>query len=87
VHEPNIFDASFIKLREVKLGWQMPESLINRFGLAGAYVAFTGRNLWLGTDVPHLDPETAFDASNVQGIEFGQFPSQRSYGVHLSLTR
>ena len=87
VHEPNIFDASFIKLREVKLGWQMPETLINRFGLAAAYIAFTGRNLWLDTDVPHLDPETAFDASNVQGIEFGQFPSQRSYGVHLSLTR
>ena len=87
MHEASIFDASFIKLREVKLGWQVPETLSSRIGIASAYVAFTGRNLWLSTDVPHIDPETAFDASNVQGLEFGQFPSQRSYGIHLSVTR
>jgi outer membrane receptor protein involved in Fe transport len=86
-HEGSIFDASFIKLREVKLGWQVPGSLAGRLGFGSAYVSFTGRNLWLSTDVPHIDPETAFDASNVQGLEFGQFPSQRSFGFHLSVTR
>jgi hypothetical protein len=87
MHEASVFDASFIKLREVKFGWQVPGSLSERIGIQSAYLAFTGRNLWLDTDVPHIDPETAFDASNVQGLEFGQFPSQRSFGIHLSVTR
>ena len=87
LHEASVFDASFIKLREVKFGVQVPETIAGKMGLTSAYVSLTGRNLWLSTDVPHLDPETAFDASNVQGIEFGQFPSQRSFGIHFSVTR
>jgi hypothetical protein len=39
--------------------------------------------LWSKCD--NIDPETAFDASNVQGLEFGQHPSVRSYGFSLTL--
>jgi hypothetical protein len=35
--------------------------------------------------MPNIDPETAFDASNVQGFEFGQFPSARSLGFSVSI--
>ena len=84
-HESAIYDASYVKLREVKLGYQIPGSVIGRLGFSSANIALIGRNLALWTDTPNIDPETAFDASNVQGIEFGQFPSARSIGFSVTV--
>jgi TonB-linked SusC/RagA family outer membrane protein len=85
IHESAIYDASYVKLREVKVGYQLPQALTSRMGFASANVALVGRNLFLWTDTPNIDPETAFDASNAQGIEFGQFPSARSIGFTVTL--
>ena len=74
-----------MKLREVSLGYELPSRLTRRVGLSRAKVALVGRNLWLHTDVPNIDPETAFDASNVQGIEYAQFPNARSIGFAINL--
>ena len=47
-------------------------------------VSAVGRNLAiLSTNVPHIDPETAFSSGNVQGLEFGQLPSARSIGFSI----
>lgn len=86
IHEPFIYDASFIKLRELKLGYTLPTSLANRLRASSVYASIVGRNLWLKAKVPHIDPETAFDASNAQGLEFGQLPSVRSIGFQLTFT-
>jgi hypothetical protein len=84
-HEASIEDASYIKLREVRLGYDIPESLMSRFGFRGGSVALIGRNLGLWSKVDNIDPETAFDATNAQGIEFGQFPTARSIGLSVSI--
>jgi TonB-linked SusC/RagA family outer membrane protein len=86
IHESNIFDASYVKLREVKLGYSVPADFAARVGASSMYLSLFGRNLWLSTDVPHIDPETAFAAGNVQGLEFAQFPSLRSFGFNVSVT-
>ncbi len=83
LHEAHVFDASFVKLREVKLGYNLPTSLTQRVKVSGINLSLIGRNLWLKTNAPHIDPETAFDASNAQGLEFGQFPSARSVGFNV----
>ena len=80
------FDASFIKLRELRVGYSVPGDWSARFGVSSMRVAVIGRNLWLNTDVPHIDPETGFDASNVQGFEYSQMPSAKSIGFNLSVT-
>ena len=50
-------------------------------------VSIVGRNLaLLKSTVPHIDPETAFSNTNVQGLEYGQLPSARSYGFNIGLT-
>jgi outer membrane receptor protein involved in Fe transport len=85
-HEAHIFDASFVKLREVTLGYDVPQTFSRRMGVSRMNVSLTGRNLALWTDVPHLDPESAFDASNVQGLEFGQLPTARSIGFNITVT-
>jgi TonB-linked SusC/RagA family outer membrane protein len=86
LHEAHVFDASFIKLREMKLGYTLPSSMTDRLRVSGMNVSLVGRNLWLRTNTPHIDPETAFDASNAQGLEFGQLPSTRSIGLNVVIT-
>ena len=78
----SVFDASYIKLREIKFGytfknsWTLPIKDLN--------ISLVARNLAiLSTKVPHIDPETAFSSGNVQGLEFGQLPSARSIGFNI----
>jgi TonB-linked SusC/RagA family outer membrane protein len=87
LHEPFVLDASFVKLREVTLGYSVPPTLTNRMGISAMNVALIGRNLGLWTNMPHIDPETAFDAHNGgQGLEFGSLPSPRSFGINVVVT-
>jgi hypothetical protein len=55
-------------------------------GVSNANISLVGRNLMLWADAPHIDPETAFDAGNAQGFEFGQLPSTRSFGINVTVT-
>jgi TonB-linked SusC/RagA family outer membrane protein len=86
VHEAHVYDASYVKLREASLGFRVPTSMARRMGVTSLNLAVTGRNLALWTDFPNIDPETAFDASNVQGFEFGQLPTARSIGFSVNVT-
>jgi hypothetical protein len=83
--EMAILDASYIKLREVRLGYTLPSSLMRRLGFSGGDISIIGRNLALWSRAEDIDPETAFDAGNVQGIECGQMPTARSIGFALSI--
>jgi outer membrane receptor protein involved in Fe transport len=86
IQESGINDATYVKLREVRLGVQLPGEWVGWTGFSSANFALIGRNLALWTpNMPNIDPETAFDASNVQGFESGQFPTARSFGFSLSL--
>ncbi|MBT6766422.1 MAG: TonB-dependent receptor, partial [Prolixibacteraceae bacterium] len=79
----SVFDASYIKLREAKIGYTF--YTIPNTPIKDLNVSFVGRNLAiLSTTVPHVDPETAFSSGNVQGLEYGQLPSARSLGFSVS---
>jgi TonB-linked SusC/RagA family outer membrane protein len=86
IHEQHVVDGSFVKLRELTLGYTLPGTMTRRIGVQGVNVALTGRNLWMWSRARHIDPETAFDASNAQGFEFGQLPTARSVGFNISVT-
>ena len=86
IAEAFVYDASFVKLREVRLGYAVPGHLTSRMRLARMSVAVVGRNLFLWSDVPHIDPETALNPGNAQGFEYGQLPSPRSIGLSISVT-
>lgn len=85
-HEANIVSATFTKLREVRLNYEVPRSVSNKFRVSAMNIAFVGRNLWLHAAAPDIDPETAFDNSNVQGIEFIGVPSTKSMGFSVNVT-
>jgi TonB-linked SusC/RagA family outer membrane protein len=79
----NTFDADYIKLREVKIGYTF--KMNSASPISGLNVALYGRNLAIwGRDIEHIDPEFATSSGNIQGIEGGQLPGLRSYGVNLT---
>jgi hypothetical protein len=81
----SVFDAGFIKLRQVKIGYTFKK--IGNTPFKSINVAIVGRNLaLLKSRVPHIDPETAFANTNVQGLEYGQLPSARSIGFNIGFT-
>jgi TonB-linked SusC/RagA family outer membrane protein len=82
----SVVDASYVKLREVRLGWAVPQTLLSNFGGYRMNIALIGRNLAMHANAPNIDPETAFSAGNQQGLEMGQLPSTRSLGFQISVT-
>lgn len=84
--DQNLEDAGYVKLRELTLSYSLPTSLTGRWGIGGGIdVSVVGRNLFLWTNARHLDPETALEGSNVQGFEYGQMPSVRSFGFNITV--
>jgi TonB-linked SusC/RagA family outer membrane protein len=85
-HEAAIFDASFIKLREVSLSYQLPTGLLKKMFIQTAKVSVVGRNLAiLFRNHPHLDPEFDRFGGNQQGFGYGELPTTRSLGFNVSL--
>ena len=86
-HEAAIFDASYVKLREVTLGYQIPAALLSRIKIRSAKISLVGRNvLMLFKNTPHIDPEADRYGSNSQGFAYGELPSSRSLGANLNLS-
>jgi hypothetical protein len=87
IPEAHMVDATYVKLRELTLSYDVPSRFTNQLHLDGLQLSLIGRNLYLWTPSsnPHIDPETASDASNVQGFEYGQVPSARSFGIDISV--
>jgi len=88
--EANVFDASYIKLREIRVAYTFPKNIITRQkAFKAAEIGVEGRNLWLiKSKVPHVDPESNFfGAGGVgEGVEFNSIPSTRSFGFNVRLT-
>ena len=86
IAEANVYDASYVKLREVALSYRLPRLWTQKLHLQEASVTLTGRNLWtIYKSVPNIDPETALTTGNAQGVEAYSLPTTRSFGVNLSV--
>lgn len=84
--EYHVWDASFLKLREVALNYSVPASYLGSSGIKGLDVALTGRNLAiLWKNNPYSDPEAGLSAGNVQGYQSGAYPAVREVGVNVKL--
>lgn len=85
--ETNTFDTSYLKLREVRIDYNLPKKWLKNTFISNATVGLYGRNLLCITDYPMYDPETAsLDGSSfVTGVEVGTLPTTRSYGINLKV--
>jgi TonB-linked SusC/RagA family outer membrane protein len=85
--EGMVYDASFTKLREVRLGYTLPKKWLSGARIQNLNVTLVGRNLLLWTKVPHVDPETSSTSGGtvIPGVESVALPSTRSFGINLGL--
>ena len=85
--ESGIFDASYVKLRQIVFGYSLPKKWLEGTFIQDFKVSVVGRNLaLLYKKAPHIDPESAFSNDNgEQGQEFGQIPSARTYGFNINV--
>ena len=85
--ESNVYDSSWLRLREVTLRYNLPNSLLGNTFIDGISVSVYGRNLWLKTDYPGIDPETNLTGdSNGFGLDYFNQPNTKSFGLDLKLT-
>lgn len=86
--EIGMFDASFVKLRELTLGYNIPEKLLQNTFINSMTLSIVGRNLALWTENPHFDPETiSFNGGTIiPGVEDMATPSTRSFGFNVNVT-
>ncbi|MFA5326424.1 MAG: SusC/RagA family TonB-linked outer membrane protein [Prolixibacteraceae bacterium] len=81
-----IYDASYIKLRELSLTYTLPRTLFKGNYISGMSVSLVGSNLWIiHKNLPYADPETTQGAGNVQGWQSGVMPSTRNLGFTLNV--
>ncbi len=85
--EEFLYDGSFIKLREMTLGYNVPSDIFGNNFINKLRISLVGRNLFiLHKNTEGFDPESTFNSGNAQGIEAFAFPSTRSLGVNINLS-
>ncbi|NND23510.1 MAG: TonB-dependent receptor, partial [Acidimicrobiia bacterium] len=82
---PNVYDASFLKFRELRLAYSFPTKIIDRTPFTNLSISLFGRNLGiLASDLPYLDPQVVTGSGNTQGLENAQVPATRTFGLNLA---
>ncbi|MBD1363767.1 SusC/RagA family TonB-linked outer membrane protein [Mucilaginibacter sp. ZT4R22] len=83
---PTVFKSDFIKLRQIILNYQIPSSLLNKINVKGATIGLVARNVViLMKKTGNLDPESNYNNSNAQGLEYGSAPTTRNIGLNLNI--
>lgn len=85
--EDFLYDASFIKLKELSIGYSFPSKLLKKTPLTSLNVSFVARNLcYLMKHTPGTSPEGGFDTSMFsQAIDYAALPYSRTFGLSVSL--
>lgn len=82
-----IYDASYIKLREVSLTYSLPSKLFQSSTfISGVSFSLVGSNLWIiHKNLPYADPESTQAAGNIQGWQSGTLPSTRNFSFTINV--
>jgi len=81
-----VYDASFIKLRQMSLGYSLPQALLSKTPMQTVRLSVVGRNLLLlYSNVPNVDPESNYSNTNAQGFDYFGQPTTRTLGFNLKV--
>ncbi|WP_225986754.1 TonB-dependent receptor [Rufibacter sp. LB8] len=77
--------GSYVRLRNIELGYAIPTALTNRVGVQTARLFVSGQNLLTITDYDGLDPDVVGNGIQERGFDAGNWPSNRifSFGMQL----
>jgi TonB-linked SusC/RagA family outer membrane protein len=79
-----IYDASFVKLRQVTLGYNIPSKVWKNAPIRSLMVSFVARNLAiLHRNTDNIDPESNYSSTNSQGLDYFGMPATRTFGFNV----
>ena len=79
-----VYDAGYVKLREVALTYTMPSKFLDNTFMTGLQFSVTGSNLWIiDKSLPYGDPESGLSSGNLQGYTTGALPTTKEYGFNI----
>ncbi len=80
-------DGSFVRLRNLQLGYNLPDQIVNKVKLTGLRIYLSANNLFTITDYNGFDPEIGTSGWILDtGIDKGFYPSNKTIGVGLKVT-
>ncbi|WP_456314055.1 SusC/RagA family TonB-linked outer membrane protein [Pseudomonas shirazensis] len=80
-----VYDAGFVKLREVVLTYNLPSSILGN-SIKGASFSVIGNNLWIiDKSLPYADPEAGLSSGNTQGYQSGPMPTTRNISFNVKV--
>ncbi len=87
LHERWVYDASYLKLRELSLGYNIPKRLYEKTRIQNVNLSLVARNVWLiSSQIDGIDPSEVTPSTNgLVFVETGILPSVRSIGFNLKL--
>tara|TARA_R110000796_G_scaffold67449_2_gene154672 strand:- start:104818 stop:107997 length:3180 start_codon:yes stop_codon:yes gene_type:complete len=86
-YENNVHDATYIKLRTVRLNYSFDSKLIEKIKLKKASIGLYANNLWLiYSDLPWIDPSEIEKRNDLNWAEGGQLPDSKTIGINLNVT-
>ncbi|SEO64347.1 TonB-linked outer membrane protein, SusC/RagA family [Flavobacterium sp. CF108] len=86
-----VYDGSYIRLKNISLGYSLDEKVVSKFGLSKLRFYISAQNLWTITDYPGTDPETSYlndnnSRSNTNlGLDYGGYPNVRTFTMGLNV--
>lgn len=83
-----IYDASYVKLREITVSYDLPKKWLRKTPFQTFRVAAVGRNIaTLFANTPHgLDPQATSTTGNAQGFERGFNLPSATYGFDIKVS-
>ncbi|MFB9054189.1 SusC/RagA family TonB-linked outer membrane protein [Formosa undariae] len=85
-------DGSYVRLKNLSIGYTFPQDIVEKIGMDNLRLAFSGQNLLTFTKYSGLDPEASYFGGSttattnaVQGHDFGNYPTIRSFSLSLNL--
>ena len=78
-------DGSFVRLKYVGIGYNIPETALKRIGFDKARISLSAQNIITITDYQGLDPE--FSNPNIfqRGVDFGSYPNVQNYSLGVEI--
>lgn len=82
-----VYDAGFIKLREVNITYSLPSKIVSKMHLTDLKVSIIGSNLWIiDKGLPYADPESGLSSGLASsGYSTGSLPTTRNIGCNLTI--
>jgi TonB-linked SusC/RagA family outer membrane protein len=77
-------DASYIRLKNIQIGYTIPKSVTSRIGIPDARIYFAGVNLYTWSSMVAYDPEAPSSSEWANAVRY--YPQQKTYSFGLNMT-